>query len=82
MGILNVRLNSRETEQMQSLCEETGLTKTELVKQSIKLFSESKGSRAYELGKGLFGADRSPEKNVAANCKRLLKAKLREKHYR
>ena len=70
-------------------CAQTGETTSAVIRQSVAEYIV-RGQRkraapsAWELGKDLFGADRSPagQGNVSGRVKTLIRGKLRAKHPR
>jgi hypothetical protein len=71
------------------VCERHGVTKSQVVVQAIKEYVERDSvsqPTLGELGRDLFGADRSPlppgQNNVSGRVKQLLDRKLRAKHSR
>ncbi len=79
---ISVRLDRVLERRLNHVSEKLRVNKSEIIKRSLEAFLEQfdQPPTAYELGEGLFGADKSPGKAVAADYKRLLKEKLRAKH--
>ena len=70
-------------------CAQTGETTSAVIRQSVAEYivrRQRKGAApsAWELGKDLFGADRSPagQGNVSGRVKTLIRGRLRAKHPR
>jgi hypothetical protein len=76
---LTVRLPPRVEEALAEYCVAKRVTKSAAVKQALEklLAHDAVQATAYELGKGSFGADRTPKRDVARNTKRLLRERFR-----
>lgn len=83
---LTVRLEPELEDQLEDYCQAEGTTKTAVVTQALREFLATLRQQRtpYELGADLFGADTTEHepRDVAANYKQLLKAKLRAKYSR
>ena len=86
---LTVRLDSALESSFARVCKRHGKTKSQAVTEAIKEIVERDAATQPtlgQLGKGLFGADRSrlppAENNISGRVKHLLDRKLREKHSR
>lgn len=82
MKMLSVRLDDKEAAALKALCEETGLTRSQLVKSGLASLTrvrgrrESPGALAEELGiVGCFAGPRDLSANVSRYVKKALRAK-------
>jgi hypothetical protein len=82
--MLAVRLNERLEEELTYYTKIYAQTKTEVVKEALKLYfeiqREKNKKRPFELGKELFGRYESGESNLSTSYKKRLKEKLSEKY--
>jgi len=82
--MLAVRLPESLENELNLLSKRTSKTKTEIVKDALKLFFETKAKEeqktAYELGKDMFGRYGSGEGDLSATYKQKLKSKLHDKY--
>jgi hypothetical protein len=85
----SLRLGAELEREIERYCAETGRTTSAVIRESVaEYLVRRRGKRraptAWELGKDLFGADRSlPEvPNASARVKELVREKLRAKHHR
>jgi transcriptional regulator with XRE-family HTH domain len=82
MKMLSVRLDDAEAAALKALCEQTGLTQSELIKRSIAEMARTQLAvrRPAELARelGLVGAFDGP-RDLAARSRRYLRRTLREK---
>lgn len=82
MKMLSVRLDDAEAAALRALCEQTGLTQSELVKRSIAELARAKlgARRPAELARelGLVGSFDGP-RDLATKSRRYLRRALREK---
>ena len=85
----SLRLGTELEKMLDRYCAETGKTTSAVIRESVAEYivrrrRKSAAQSAWELGKGLFGADRSPSgpRNVSGRVKALIGAKLRAKHHR
>jgi hypothetical protein len=85
----SLRLGTDLEKTLDRYCAETGETTSAVIRQSVMeyIVRRQRGRRvpsAWELGKDLFGADRSAPGpgNVSGRVKTLIRAKLRAKHHR
>lgn len=82
MRMLSVRLDDAEAAALKALCEQTGLTQSEVIKRSIadlareKLFVRRPAQLAQELG--LVGSFDGP-RDLGSKSRRYLRRALREK---
>lgn len=85
----SLRLGSELEKALDRFCVETGETTSHVIRQSVAEYigrrQRKRGAlSAWELGKDLFGADRSPagRGNVSGHVKTLIRDRLRAKHHR
>ncbi len=85
----SLRLGTELEKALDRYCAETGETASAVIRQSVVEYvvRRQRGKRApsaWDLGRDLFGADRSPggRGNVSGRVKSLIGAKLRAKHHR
>jgi hypothetical protein len=85
----SLRLGTDLEKTLDRYCAETGETSSAVIRQSVAEYLARRKGRhaeptAWELGKDLFGADRSiPEdRNASARVKKLIRRKLGAKHPR
>lgn len=82
--MLAVRLNESLEEELISYTKRYSQTKTEVVKEALKLYFEMQREKdkktPFELGKALFGRYESGENNLSTSYKKRLKEKLSEKY--
>ena len=82
--MIAVRLPKELEEELNRLAKKRNLTKTDIVKEALKLFFQTEKSKTqktpYELGKALFGKYDSAQENLSETYKKRLKGKLREKY--
>ncbi len=80
---ISVRLDRALESRLNHVSEKLRVNKSEIIKRSLEAFLEQfeQPPSAYELGEDLFGADKSPAKRIATDYKKLLKEKLRAKHF-
>ena len=85
----SLRLGTELEKALDRYCSESGETTSAVIRQSVAeyLVRRTKRQRApsaWELGKDLFGADRSAagQGNVSGRVKTLIRGKLRAKHSR
>jgi hypothetical protein len=85
----SLRLGTELEKTLDRYCMETGKTVSNVIRESVAdyIARRRRGQRtpsAWELGKDLFGADRSPstQRNVSGRVKKLIRQKLRAKHHR
>jgi len=81
---VSIRLGEELEERLARASKNLRVPKTEVIKRSLVAFLDQVEPRrsAYELGKGLFGADDSRPTTLSSTYKRRLKAKLRAKYRR
>lgn len=85
----SLRLGTELEQALDRYCIETGETTSTVIRQSVAEYlvrrkKKQSAPSAWELGKDLFGADRSPagKGNVSGRVKTLIRGKLRAKHPR
>jgi hypothetical protein len=85
----SLRLGTELEKALDRYCSETGETTSGVIRQSVAEYivrrqRKGRAPSAWELGKDLFGADRSPAGagNVSGRVKTLIRGKLRAKHHR
>jgi len=85
----SLRLGTELEKALDRYCAETGETTSTVIRQSVADYIVRRQRKrdapsAWELGKDLFGADRSPagKGNVSGRVKTLIHGKLRAKHHR
>jgi len=84
----SLRLGTDLEKTLDRYCAETGETTSAVIRQSVAEYIARRQRRrspsSWDLGKDLFGADRSPagQGNVSGRVKTLIRAKLRAKHHR
>lgn len=85
----SLRLGTELEKALDRYCAETGESTSAVIRQSVAQYivRRRRGQRApsaWEMGKDLFGADRSPagRGNVSGQVKALIRGKLRAKHHR
>lgn len=81
---VSVRLDPRQEEELATASERLGLSKSEIIKQSLDAFLREKQAHLtpWELGKDLFGQEGSGVGDLARNHSKYLKEKLRAKNTR
>ena len=85
----SLRLGSELEKALDRYCAESGETTSAVIRQSVTEYivrrqSKRRAPSAWDLGKDLFGSDRSPagQGNVSGHVKTLIRDKLRAKHHR
>jgi hypothetical protein len=85
----SLRLGTELETALDRYCTETGTTTSAVIRESVAEYIVRRRRKtpvpsAWELGKDLFGADRSAPapRNVSGRVKTLLDNKLRAKHHR
>jgi hypothetical protein len=85
----SLRLGTELEKALDRYCAETGETTSGVIRQSVAEYivrrqRKRRAPSAWELGKDLFGADRSQAGagNVSGHVKPLIRGKLRAKHHR
>jgi hypothetical protein len=84
----SLRLGTDLEKTLDRYCAEAGETASAVIRQSVAEYIVRRQRRrllsSWDLGKDLFGADRSPagQGNVSGRVKTLIRAKLRAKHHR
>jgi Arc/MetJ-type ribon-helix-helix transcriptional regulator len=76
---VSVRLDDETTARLEELAEQSGRSKSDLLRESLVEFLDRHSRRpsAYELGKHLFGSVDSGRSDLGLNHSRILKDKLR-----
>jgi len=82
--MLNVRLNKEIEKKLNSYSQQKNLSKSAIVKEALiaYLSQVQQTDSSYELGKDLFGAAGSGDKNASKGYKSEIKKKLNEKYSR
>ncbi len=85
----SLRLGTELEKTLDRYCTDTGKTASMVIRESVAEYiarrcRKAPAPSAWELGKDLFGADRSPSgsRNVSGRVKELIGHKLRAKHHR
>ncbi len=85
----SLRLGAELEKTLDRYCTEAGKTASTVIRESVAEYivrrrRKTLAPSAWELGKDLFGADRSPsgQRNVSGRVKQLIGGKLRAKHHR
>jgi hypothetical protein len=85
----SLRLGADLEKALDRYCAETGETTSHVIRQSVAEYVARRQRKraapsAWDLGRDLFGADRSPggRGNVSGQVKKLIRDKLRAKHPR
>jgi hypothetical protein len=81
---ISVRLDDELEKQLAGLSRQTGVSKSQIIKESLRqyLLTRAQSKTAYELGEDLFGKHASGIGDLSAQRKQYLKAKLRAKNAR
>lgn len=81
MAPLSVRLKPKTQARLDAYCERTGLTRTQVVEESLTRAFERDRPTFAEIAKevGLFGSSEGPG-DLSTNVSKYLKKKLRRKH--
>jgi metal-responsive CopG/Arc/MetJ family transcriptional regulator len=81
---VSVRLDPRLERELEVASERLGLSKSEIIKQSLESFLREKQAHLtpWELGKDLFGHEGSGVADLARNHSKYLKEKVRAKNAR
>ena len=82
--MLNVRLSDEEERALDRYCQETGLSRSSVVKEALAeyLRQTKKSKTSFEFGADLFGTEGSGSADRSAKYKKLLSKKLNAKHNR
>jgi hypothetical protein len=85
----SLRLGAELEREIERYCTETGKTTSAVIRESVAEYLVRRRRKrpeptAWELGKDLFGTDRSqgPPRDASARVKELVREKLRAKHHR
>ena len=85
----SLRLGTELEKALDRYCAQSGESTSHVIRQSVAEYIVRRQRKraapgAWELGKDLFGADRSPagQGNVSGRVKSLIRGKLRAKHHR
>jgi hypothetical protein len=83
---LTVRLDPELERELEIYCQETRLTKSEVVTRLLRdyLAAAARGKSSYELARqaGLIGCDDTGPEDAGANAKRYVRESVRAKHSR
>lgn len=81
MAALSVRLKPKTEAQLEAYCERTGLTRTQVVEESLaRTFAANRPTFAETAREtGLFGSFEGP-RDLSLNVSKYVKQKLRRKH--
>ena len=81
--MITVRLKPELEKVLEVTAKKFGITKSELVRQSIEDYLKKleKKTSAWEVGKELFGKYSSGKGNLSTDRKKILRQKLMEKHF-
>lgn len=82
--MISIRLNDELSLQLEQYCEQTQLSKSQLVKEALASYfaglqAENEKKSAFDLGADLFGKYSSGDGDRSLNYKQQLKEKLRAK---
>jgi hypothetical protein len=82
--MISLRLDEDIEKKLNVISESENISKTQIVKDALALYFEkhSSAQKPYELGKELFGRHGSEAGSLSRDYKKVLKAKLLEKHSR
>lgn len=85
----SLRLGTELEKTLDHYCAETGTTTSAVIRESVAEYivrrrRKARTPSAWDLGKDLFGADRSPsgQRNVSGRIKKLIGSELRAKYHR
>jgi hypothetical protein len=85
----SLRLGTELEKTLDRYCADTGTTTSAVIRESVAEYivrrrRKTRTPSAWDLGKDLFGADRSSsgQRNVSGRVKKLIGGKLRAKHHR
>ena len=73
---ISLRLNSDLTKRLEIAARDSGISKSELIRQSVEDYlkrNESQTNHAWALGKDLFGKHGSGRSDVSENSEQILK---------
>lgn len=78
---ITVRLDAETTKALARAAKERGLTKSELIRESVREYLDTRGDglMAWELGKDLFGKHSSNHADLAGNSKRIARERVHAK---
>jgi len=80
MNMITLRLDSELENTINSVAQQLGVSKSELIRKSITEFIEKLDRPSpWELGSSVFGKYASEQTNLSSNRKALLKAKIKAK---
>lgn len=84
MSTHSIILDSELEARLESLCQRMGMSATEVIHRGLESFLSERPElpSLYDLGGDLFGADVSPQEDVSAQYRRLLKERLDAKYPR
>ena len=79
-SMITLRLDPKLEQQVSNTAKYLGLSKSELIRQSLVDYIEKLGKQnAWELGQDLFGIYSSGRNDLSSNRKKLLKDRIRAK---
>lgn len=80
--MLNVRLDDETETQLNSMSQKSGISKSALVKEALKMYLEKENANksAYELGKDLFGVAEDGDTEASHIFKEKISEKLEGKY--
>lgn len=80
--MFSFRISPKTEKELSEYCEETGIPKSQVVKEALAQYLIQKRNRLdpYEAGKDLFGQEGSGEGNNSKNYKSTVKSKIDAKH--
>ena len=81
---ISVRLGHQLEERLAKASQRLRVNKTQVIRRSLEAYlaQVEPGRTPYDIGKGLFGADKQSGGNLSSTFKRRLKSRLRAKHHR
>jgi hypothetical protein len=82
--MLNVRLSEEEEKALERYCQESGISKSSVVKEALALYMKEmrRSKTSFEFGEDLFGKEGSGSSDRSVTYKEQLKKKLDAKHTR
>lgn len=80
--MISLRLPTEIENKLNEIAEHENTSKTAIIKDALDMYINDyyKKHTPYDLGKDLFGRHGSNEGNLSVDYKKLLKAKINEKH--
>lgn len=78
---ISVRLDTDTERALSRAAKQTGLSKSELIRQSVREYLDQTGDGrfAWELGNGVFGKRGSGRSDLASDAKRIAREKIHAK---